>query len=85
MPQRLYLTEAMMQRATELQASGFTPFDALHLACAEAATIDCFLTTDDRLLRRSKRTNISVPVLNPVTWIMAEENVDSENELNGDS
>ena len=83
--QKIQVTEAMMQRATELQASGFTPFDALHLACAEAATIDCFLTTDDRLLRRSKRTNISVPVSNPVTWIMTDENVDSDNELNGDS
>mgnify|MGYP001797835620 CR=1 FL=1 len=77
-------TEAKIQRAMTLQSSGFTTFDALHLACAEAAAVDSFLTTDDRLLRRAKRIEISVPVSNPVTWIMTEENVDNDNNLDGD-
>lgn len=82
--EKIQVTEAMVQRAASLQTSGFTPFDALHLACAEAAMVDGFLTTDDRLLRRSKRIDISVPVTNPVTWIMSEENFDSNNNLDGD-
>lgn len=81
---KIQVTESMMQRAATLQSSGFTPFDALHLACAEAATVDSFLTTDDRLLRRAKRIDISIPVENPVTWIMNEETVDRNNNLNGD-
>lgn len=82
--EKIQVTEAMMKRAATLQSSGFTPFDALHLACAEAATVDSFLTTDDRLLRRAKRIEISISVENPVTWIMNEETVDSDNNLNGD-
>lgn len=42
-----------MQRASNLQNLGFQPFDALHIACAEAADVDIFLTTDDRLLRKA--------------------------------
>lgn len=82
--EKIQVTEATVQRTTTLQESGFTSFDALHLACAEAATVDSFLTTDDRLMRRAKRTNISVPVTNPVTWIMTEETADSDNNMNGD-
>lgn len=82
--QKIQVTEVMVQRAATLQVSGFTPFDALHLACAEAAAVDSFLTTDDRLLRRAKRIDISVPVANPVTWIMTEETIDSDNNLDGD-
>jgi predicted nucleic acid-binding protein len=82
--QTIQVTEAMMQRAATLQEAGFTPFDALHLACAEAAAVDRFLTTDDRLLRRARPLDIPVPVANPVTWIMTEETLDSDNTLNGD-
>ncbi len=82
--EKIQVTEAMMNRAAVLKESGFTPFDALHLACAEAAAVDSFLTTDDRLLRRAKRIDISIPVANPVTWIMSEEIVDSDNNLDGD-
>ena len=46
------LTEAIRTRARQLAATGQKPLDALHLACAEAAGADCFLTCDDRLMRR---------------------------------
>jgi predicted nucleic acid-binding protein len=48
------LTEEVEQRARELQALGFKPLDAAHLACAEAAHADFFCTCDDRLLKRAK-------------------------------
>lgn len=81
--EKIQVTESMMKRAATLQGAGFTPFDALHLTCAEVASVDGFLTTDDRLLRRAKRIEISILVENPVTWIMNEETVDSDNNLNG--
>jgi hypothetical protein len=47
------LTRAIEQRALQLEAAGIAPLDALHVASAEAAHMDFFLTCDDRLLRRS--------------------------------
>ncbi len=65
------LDDTVMQRGTELEGLGFGAFDALHLACAEGAGVDVFLTTDDGLLRRAHRlTNqIRVRVENPLTWL----------------
>jgi predicted nucleic acid-binding protein len=60
----------LILRAVAEQA-GFADFDALHLACAERAEVDVFLTTDDRLLRRAKRlaAQLRVRVENPATWV----------------
>ena len=49
---RLILTDAIRNRARELANSGQKPLDALHLASAEAAGADWFLTCDDRLIKR---------------------------------
>ena len=46
------LTDAIRTRAHELAGHGQKPLDALHLACAEAAGADWFLTCDDRLIKR---------------------------------
>jgi len=61
----------MQHRGTELEALGFGALDALHLACAEHAEVDVFLTTDDGLLRRARRLReeIRVRVENPLTWL----------------
>jgi predicted nucleic acid-binding protein len=59
------------KRARELQKVGFQLFDALHLACAESAKADVFLSTDDRLLKlaikMSKR--LKVRVVDPLVWV----------------
>ena len=61
-----------IKRAVDLQQLGFKSFDALHIACAEAAGVDAFITTDDRLLRKatSYTDQLNVRVYNPVAWIM---------------
>jgi predicted nucleic acid-binding protein len=43
----------------------------MHLACAESAKVDVFLTTDDRLLRLAKRVSKDLDVLveNPLDWL----------------
>ncbi|WP_448515001.1 PIN domain-containing protein [Parathermosynechococcus lividus] len=66
------VTPETIQRAGDLQKFGFKPFDALHIACAEAANVDVFLTTDDRLLRRASAhiDQLNVQVQNPLTWLM---------------
>jgi predicted nucleic acid-binding protein len=64
-------SSAVRVRARELEQIGFGGVDALHLAFAEKAKADVFLTTDDGLLRRAVRYKdvISVSVDNPLRWI----------------
>ncbi len=58
-----------------IRAAAFAPFniegyDALHLAAAESAGAACFLTTDDRLLKRCQRARqvLTLTVINPLDW-----------------
>jgi PIN domain len=45
------VTEAVARRASELESIGFTGFDALHVAAAEAAACHHPVTTDEGLLK----------------------------------
>jgi predicted nucleic acid-binding protein len=61
----------------------FKLYDALHLAFAQSASVDIFLTTDDRLLRKAKQYSevVTISVENPVVWLMKrlqEENMNHE-------
>ena len=69
------LDRAAVARAAELERIGFRSFDALHLACAEADSVDVFLTTDDRFLGRARRfaDRLRVQVENPLTWLSEQE------------
>ena len=53
----LAATEAgpLRARTAELIENGLHGFDALHVACAEAASVDVFVTCDDRLLAATRR------------------------------
>jgi predicted nucleic acid-binding protein len=64
---RQVMAVAIGQRAEELANGGLTALDALHVACAEAAESDHFLTCDDRLVARCR--GLSLPVLNPVDFV----------------
>ena len=57
-------------RATVFAPFNIAGYDALHLAAAESAGADYFLTTDDRLLNRSRRARhiLHLTVLNPLDW-----------------
>ena len=63
--------EPEVERAKELQKAGFKEFDSLHIACAESAEADVFLSTDDRLLKLAKRVSkkLRVRVENPLAWV----------------
>jgi predicted nucleic acid-binding protein len=66
------LTTMIEKRATELQSWNIAPLDALHLASAESASVDYFLTTDDDLLRRATRAGLKVKIENPAKWLIQE-------------
>jgi len=63
--------EKEVHRAEQLEEMGFREFHALHLACAESAGADVFLSTDDRLLRLAYRVaaKLGLRVANPLEWI----------------
>ena len=69
-------------RGKQLEALGFKELDALHIACAESAGADIFLTTDDRLLGRAKRniSHLYVQIENPYIWLRRRRD---ENEYIG--
>lgn len=74
----------LKERVFQLQKLGFASYDAAHVASAERASSDIFLTTDDRLLRKSQNYAqlLKVKVNNPLQWlaqIMLMEDDQDEN------
>ncbi|MBD2690418.1 PIN domain-containing protein [Anabaena catenula] len=71
-------------RATELQKLGFSSYDATHIASAERSQADIFLTTDDRLLKKSQKYSqlINVKINNPVQWLAEVIQVEESNDEN---
>ena len=65
------MTEKILTQAEKLVASGFDSYDAIHLASAENAKVDVFLTTDDNMQKIANRNKkmFSFVVVNPVTWL----------------
>ena len=68
------LTPAIERRAMELAEWNIAPLDALHLASAESAQADYFLTTDDDLFRKAGRrqAGLKVKVEIPAKWLIQE-------------
>lgn len=66
------LTATEVKRAQAFKTFGFRTYDALHLACAEQAGVDVFLTTDDSVIRTAIRhaEQLGIRVANPVAWLL---------------
>ena len=64
-------TEPTLRRSQAFEALGISTLDARHIACAEQAQVDAFLTTDDRLLKLTNRFNshFQIAIDNPLAWI----------------
>ena len=71
-------SQTLEARTGELQALGFSGYDAAHIASAERSRADVFLSTDDRLVKRAQRHSqiIQVAVENPVQWLMQSTQVE---------
>lgn len=73
---QIYVTvdEKILNRGSIIQEMGFTTYDAMHIACAETAQADIFLSTDKKLTKRAlKNTNkLLIAVKNPLIWIQEE-------------
>ena len=58
----------VVHTARELVGIGLKPKDALHVSCAIISQCDCFVTTDDQILKAGKEID-AVVVLGPVTLV----------------
>jgi len=65
------LSQGILGRAETLENAGFDAYDAIHLASAEAAQADIFVTTDDQIVKLASRNKnlLSIQVENPVKWL----------------
>lgn len=59
-------------RAEMLYASGFGVADAAHVAFAEQ-TAEFFITCDDRLLKRCKKSDLNILACSPVEFVSQED------------
>ena len=62
----------LIDRAEEIQAYGIKAMDALHLASAEFAECDWFLTTDRGILKKLRMLG-EMRIANPIDFITEEE------------
>jgi len=58
----IHFDEQIEMRSKELTKLGFIGIDALHLACAEKAKVDYFVSCDDRLLERAKKNSHQIRI-----------------------
>lgn len=67
-------TEQVLTIAHSVQTLGLKSKDALHIACAIEAAADCFITTDDLLIKKARMLR-EIRVINPFDFIerMGEE------------
>jgi predicted nucleic acid-binding protein len=65
------LDSKIVLRAKHLEELGFSAYDSLHIASAEDAKCDVFLSTDDRLLRLADRSQdqMMIKISNPLVWL----------------
>jgi len=61
----------ILERAEALEQVGFDAYDAIHLASAEAAEVDIFVTTDDQIVKIATRNKelLTIQVENPIKWL----------------
>ncbi|MEQ8754422.1 MAG: PIN domain-containing protein [Coleofasciculus sp. G1-WW12-02] len=68
---RQQVDETIRQRAEQLEQQVIKAIDSLHVACAEAANSDYFITCDKRLINRCQ--GLPLKTLNPVDFILEIE------------
>lgn len=71
---RVAIDPQISNRAHELEAVGLRRLDAAHLACAEVAVCDRFLTCDDQLTRKARTVKMGTAVQNPTEYIAEQSN-----------
>ena len=65
--------ETIAARAVQLETCGLMGMDAMHIACAEKAKADFFVTCDDKLIKKLGRIdNIKIVCRNLIDFVFRE-------------
>jgi len=66
--------EESIEQAVILEKLGFFSIDAMHIAVAERARVDCFITCDDSIIKlyKGEKTKINIPIKSLVEFIAEE-------------
>ena len=70
--QMVPVDDALIFRGEEIERYGIKAMDALHLACAEAASCDWFLTTD-RGITKKLHVLGGMRIANPVEFVLEDQ------------
>jgi predicted nucleic acid-binding protein len=65
-----YSQELLEEAEKILKISSIQSIDSLHIASAQKAKVDVFLTTDDKLQKECSKINLSIKVKNPIKYIL---------------
>lgn len=69
----VYLNESITRRAFELERNGIMGMDAFHVACAEEARADYFVSCDDVLVRKlNKMADLKIRAVGLLEFISRE-------------
>jgi len=63
--------DAVISRGEEIERFGVKAMDAIHIACAEAASCDWFLTTDKGITKKLQTLG-GMRIANPVEFVMED-------------
>ena len=65
------VTEDIVDRAVLIrEQSNIRTKDSIHLACAEYANVDVFLTVDKKFMNNANRIPAKVKVMSPTEWLL---------------
>ena len=64
--------DALIDRGEEIGRMGIKAMDALHIASAEAAGCDWFLTTDKGILKKLRQLG-TMRIANPIDFVMEDD------------
>lgn len=67
------LDKTIYEFSEKLKTMGFKSYDALHLACAQKAGVDVFISTDDKLIKKAQNTTdiLNMRIDNPLSWLQS--------------
>ena len=73
LPDYISCDEDILDRSQEFEKYGLMGMDAVHIACAEKAKADFFVTCDDNLIKKLKRIdNIRIAFYNVIDFVSRE-------------
>jgi predicted nucleic acid-binding protein len=70
--EKITLNKRVTKLAKEFEESGMKSYDALHLASSIRGNCECFISTDDKFVKKAKRNTEKIKVFNPLEFYIYE-------------